>query len=41
MGSVPPAADTRNDPGVRHARGPPCVNTQARSTVDSGYLQLG
>lgn len=39
--SVPAAADTRNDPGFRHARGPPCMNTRAWSRVDPGYLQLG
>ena len=29
--SVPAAADTRNDPGFRHAQGPPCMNTRAWS----------
>lgn len=38
---MPAAADTRNDPGFRHARGPPCMNTRAWSRVDPGYLQLG
>lgn len=27
--SAPPATDTCNDPGFRHARGPPCMNTQS------------
>ena len=36
--SVPPAADTCNDPGFRHARGPPCMNTT--SLVQRGLRLL-